>query len=220
MRLALPGARLPTAFAASLAVHAALAAALAALAGGWQPGGRAQAVKPDALLATLRAAAPMKAFPQPAAAAPRATPGSRRDAVSRGVALPRPYYFGASELTEPPLALTAVEPVFPSGASATGRLKMRLYISDHGSVDAIDITEAEPAGEFEQAALQAFADARFRPGYKDGAAVQSQIAIEVRFGEPPPLPERLPEPAARALPENPNAYDAPDRIGIKTRRPR
>ena len=217
MRLALPGARLPTAFAASVALHGALAAALALIAAGWQPGGRAPALKPDALSATLRT--------QPAPSPQRpVTPASGRAArgtgdAASGATLPKPYYLKASELTEPALALTAIEPVFPRGASATGRVKMRLYISDHGSVDAIDITEAEPAGEFERAAIEAFSGARFRPGYKDGAAVRSQIALEVRFGEPPPPLERL-QPVARARPENPNAYDAPDRIGIKTRRPR
>lgn len=217
MRLALPGGRLPSAFAASVALHGALAAALALVAGGFQPGGSAPALKPDALAATLRA--------QPAPAPRRTASAPARTALGAGQAtsgatLPRPYYLKTSELTEPPLELQAIEPVFPSGASATGRVKMRLYISERGLVDAIDITDAEPAGEFEQAAIQAFSEARFRPGYKDGAAVRSQIALEVRFGEPPPPPERLPEPVARARPENPNAYDAPDRIGIKTRRPR
>lgn len=216
MTLTFPGARLPAAFAASLAIHAGLAAALAVLVGGWQAASRAP-VKPDALFATLRAAQPAETPIKPAAASPRARTGNP-DGSRRGAALPKPYYYRASELTERPLTLAAIEPSFPSGAPDTGRVKMRLYISEGGSVDAIDVTEADPAGEFEQAALRAFAEARFRPGYKDGTAVKSQIALEVRFGEPPPPPERLPEQAARALPENPNAYDAPDRIGIKTRR--
>lgn len=218
MTLALPGARLPTAFAASLAVHAALAAVLAVLAGGWQPGGQAAAVKQAALFATVRPVQPAETRLEPARAPQGATRGSR-DAASGGALLPKPHYYRASELTEPPLALAAIEPSFPSGAPDTGRVKMRLYISERGSVDAIDITEAEPAGEFEQAARQAFAEARFRPGYINGTAVRSQIALEVRFGEPPPPPERSPQQPARALADNPNAYDAPDRVGIKTRRP-
>ena len=216
MTLALQGARLPSAFAASLAIHAALAAALAVVAGGWLPGSRAPAAKPDALLATLRA--------QPAPAPHKTAPASERSArgagdTTTGAALPKPYYLPAAELTERPLPLAAIEPSFPSGASATGRVKLRLYINERGAVDAIDITEAEPAGEFEQAAVQAFSEARFTPGRKDGTAVKSQIALEVRFGEPSPLPASA-EQAPRARPDNPNAYDAPDRIGIKTRRPR
>ena len=96
MTLALPGARLPTAFAASLAIHAALAAALAAVAAGWLPGSRAYRREAGgALLATLRAqrAAPVK----PA----RATPSRARSwCCDQGAALPKPYYYRASELTE------------------------------------------------------------------------------------------------------------------------
>jgi len=133
--------------------------------------------------------------------------------------LPRPYYHPASELTERPLPLAAIEPSFPYGTPATGRLKIRLYINEQGSVDAVDITDAEPAGEFEQATVQAFKEARFRPGYKNGTAVRSQLPIELRFGEPFPMPVQR-DVIAAALPQNPNAYDAPDRIGIKTRRAR
>jgi len=213
-----PGARVPTAFAASLAIHIALGAALA-VAAGWQPGtGGTAAARPEALSATLRGAKPPQSAVKPAALSPRGRRGTL-DAASLGATLPKPYYYRATELTEPPLALAAIEPSFPPGAPATGRVKMRLYINDHGSVDAVDITDAEPAGEFEQAATQAFRAARFRPAYKDGTAVRSQLALEVRFGEPPPPPERPLEQVARTLPENPNAWDAPDRIGIKTRRP-
>ena len=133
--------------------------------------------------------------------------------------LPKPYYHPASELTERPLPLAAIQPSFPDGAPPTGRLKIQLYIDEQGSVDAVDITEAEPAGEFEQATVQAFKEARFRPGYKNGTAVRSQLALEVRFGEPFPMPVQR-DVIAAAPPENPNAYDAPDRIGIKTRRAR
>ncbi|HWI98559.1 MAG TPA: TonB family protein [Burkholderiales bacterium] len=215
MTLALQGARLPTAFAASLAIHAALAAALALVAGGWLPGSRAPAAKPDALLATLRT----QPVPAPHKTAAATRPARGAGDATTGAALPKPYYLPAAELTERPLPLAAIEPSFPSGASATGRVKMRLYINEHGAVDAVDITEAEPAGEFEQAAVEAFSEARFTPGRKDGTAVKSQIALEVRFGEPSPLPASA-EQATRARPDNPNAYDAPDRIGIKTRRPR
>jgi TonB family protein len=133
--------------------------------------------------------------------------------------LPKPYYHPASELTERPLPLAAIEPVVQGGAPDTGRLKIRLYINEEGSVDAVDVIEAEPAGEFEQATVQAFKEARFRPGYKNGTAVRSLLALEVRFGEPFPIPVRQPDVIA-AAPENPNAYDAPGRMGIKTRRAR
>ncbi len=216
MTPALPSARLPTAFAASLAIHAALAAALAAVVGGQLPGIGLPAFEPEGLLARLRAPQPAQTSTKPAAASPH----GKQNGPSRGAGLPGPYYYPATELTERPLPLAAIEPGFPDGAPATGRVKIRLYISAQGAVDAVDITEAEPAGEFEQATVQAFREARFRPGYKSGKAVRSQLALEVRFGEPLPMPAQQRDLATLVLPENPNAYDAPDRIGIKTRRAR
>ena len=218
MTRALPGARLPSAFAASLAIHAALAVGLVALAAGPMPSGL-PALKPEGLLATLRAVQPAGAPVKPPAPSTRSR-NANQTGTGGSAALPKPYYHPASELTERPLPLAAIEPSFPDGAPPTGRVKLNLYINERGAVDAVDITEAEPAGEFEQATLQAFGEARFRPGYKDGVPVRSQLALEVRFGEPPPMPEHQRDLAAVALPENPNAYDAPDRIGIKTRRAR
>jgi TonB family protein len=218
MTRALPGIRLPSAFAASLAIHASLAAALAAVAGGPMPGAGLPAFHSEGLFATLRAV-PAAATPMKPAAPPRPRT-TNQNGTGGGAALPKPYYHPASELTERPLPLAAIEPSFPGGAPATGRVKINLYINEQGSVDAIDVTEAEPAGEFEQATVQAFREARFRPGYKNGTAVRSQLALEVRFGEPLPMPVQQRDLAALALPENPNAYDAPDRIGIKTRRAR
>jgi TonB family protein len=184
MTAAFPQARLRSAFVVSLAMHAALAAALASAVRGGQP---ASDVRPAALLASLREAPPVQAPRKPAPASARAARGPS-DAATPGAPLPVPYYYRASELTERPAPLARVEPRFPPGAPDSGRLKMRLYINESGMVDAIDITEAEPAGVFEQAATQAFAAARFRPGHKDGSAVKSQIALEISFGAPLPLP--------------------------------
>jgi TonB family protein len=178
--------RLGGAFAASVAVHAGLAAALVGLAAGWQPGSDD---RPAVLLASLQAAPQAPAPSRPPPAQPRAASGSHGTAGA-GVPLPQPepYYYRASELTERPAPLARVQPRFPDGAPESGRLKLRLYINETGTVDAIDITEAEPEGVFEQAAAEAFAAARFRPGHKDGSPVKSQILLEVSFGAPLPLP--------------------------------
>ena len=215
MTRALPGAWLPAAFAASLAIHAGLVAALAA-AGGPMPGAGPHAFKPESLFATLRTVRPAQPSIKPA---PSPRHGNANpDGTGPGGVLPTPYYHPVSELTERPLPLAAIEPSFPYGTPSTGRVKIRLYINEQGSVDAVDVTDAEPAGEFEEATLQAFKQARFRPGYKNGTAVRSELALEVRFGEPFPMPVQ--RNLVAAVPENPNAFDAPGRIGIKTRRAR
>jgi TonB family protein len=219
MTRALPGGRAPTAFAASLAIHVGIAAGLAAMTGGPMPGSGRPAFKPQLLFATLGSVQPAQASVKQPAAPPRLRTGDQ-ERGSQSAGLPKPYYYPASELTERPLPLAAIEPRFPIGAPGTGRLKILLSINQQGSVDAVEITEAEPAEEFEQVTVEAFKEARFRPGYKNGIAVRSRLALEVRFGEPPPLPVQQPDMAALTLPENPNAYDAPDRIGIKTRRAR
>jgi protein TonB len=178
--------RLGGAFAASLAVHGVAVVTLAGLAAGWQPGGDH---KPAVLLASLQAAPPAPAPAKPASAAARAARDSQ-GAAAAGVPLPQaqPYYYRASELTERPAPLARIQPRFPDGAPGSGRLKMHLYINENGTVDAIDVTEAEPEGVFEQAAAEAFAAARFRPGHKDGNPVKSQISLEVSFGAPLALP--------------------------------
>jgi protein TonB len=186
MTLGLPGARLPAALAASLGLHAVLGAAVAAA--GWQPGSVPPSVKPDAFVATVRAAPVVQAPLRPVRDSRPAARGSA--AAPPGVPLPAPYYFRSSELTERPAPLERVEPRFPPGAPDIGRLKLRLYINESGLVDAVHVTEAEPEGVFEEAAIQAFAAARFRPGHKDRVPVKSQIALEVRFGEPLPLTRR------------------------------
>jgi TonB family protein len=218
MTLAFPAGRLGAALAASLALHALLAATLGSVVRGWQPGSLLPSIKPATFLATLRAVQPVETPGLPAAAERPAR--GPYDTATPGAALPAPYYYPASELTERPLVLAPVEPRFPDGAPGTGRVKMRLYIGESGRVDAIDIVEAEPAGAFEAAAAEAFAAARFRPGYRNGRSVKSQLSLEVLFGAPLPVPAPLPVEAQRAVPDNPNAYDAPDRAGIKTRRPR
>lgn len=217
MTLGFPTGRLGGALVASVAAHTLLAATLGELVRGWQDGSAAP-MGPAPLMARLQPAA----APQPAQRkSPQARPArGPYDSAGPGVPMPAPYYYPAAQLTERPLALARIEPRFPEGAPQTGRLKMRIYINDGGAVDAIDILESEPAGAFEAAAAEAFATARFRPGHLDGKPVNSQLALEVLFGQPVASATAPLEPAARARPENPNAYDAPDRIGLKTRRPR
>jgi protein TonB len=187
MSAALAQRRLGTAFAASLAVHASLAAALAGLALGRQPGDEPG---PTALLARMQAASPVQTPTRRTRPSEKPMARAPHVAAAPGAPLPGPYYYRISELSERPAPLEQIEPRFPPGAPDTGRMKLRLYINERGLVDAVDITEAEPAGVFEEAATEAFAAARFRPGYKDRIPVKSQLALEVRFGEPLPFARR------------------------------
>jgi TonB family protein len=187
MSAALAQRRLGTAFAASLAVHASLAAGVAGLVLGGKAGDEPKAV---VLVARLQSSSPVPAQSRPASASEHPVERAPHRGAAPGAPLPAPYYHRTSELSERPAPLEQIQPRFPEGAPETGRLKLRLYINERGLVDAVDITEAEPAGVFEEAAAEAFRAARFRPGYKDATPVKSQIALEVRFGEPLPYTKR------------------------------
>jgi periplasmic protein TonB len=107
-------------------------------------------------------------------------------------------YHPATELHERPLIRTHVEPQFPGGATVPqGRVVLRLFIGDDGSVDEVRVDAAEPQGVFGTAAAQAFAGATFTPGKIGGKPVKSLMTIEVLFGAPVPLD---PQGASFAMP--------------------
>jgi len=199
------------AFAGSVAAHLALLAALGVVAA---PALAPVDARPAQLIARLAA-------PQPIAA-PAQKPAQRRAAPAKPSAplpaLPAERYFAAHELDERPLILSHVEPAFPAeAANSSGRVRLELLISATGAVEAVHILDAQPAGLFEEAAKDAFAEARFRPGMRSGSAVKSAIRLELLFGEPLPSDPRISAQPQRARAENPNAVDAPDRAGIKQR---
>jgi periplasmic protein TonB len=170
--------RLGLALAASLLAHAALLQGLAVLPGAWQPAAGFSASDPAAglLRVMLLPGAPEA---QPAAPAKLAAPAA---------AVPRaPRYLAAHELDRRPQILSHVEPHFPALALVpTGRVVLRLYIDETGGVDAVAAESADRTGEFEAAAREAFAAARFLPGIKDGVPVKALVRLEVLFGSPHP----------------------------------
>jgi protein TonB len=185
----LPWLRLAAALGVSLAVHAAVAAAVDALPSGFRIGPFAPA-QPDRapLRAVLRGSeqAPHRNADTLAGAQPRADSAGAAPALP---AVPEPRYYLPRELDVRPGITTRVEPEYPERAawrSLSGTVALRLYIGATGSVDKIDVVRAEPAGYFEDAALRAFGAARFTPGMKDGRAVRAQMLVEVAFESPPP----------------------------------
>lgn len=202
-------ARLGAALGASLLAHLALLGALGT------PPALPQAQLAEfgerVLTATLRSLEVEK---------PKAVPAP---AVQRVPALPAPRYYAAEELDERPLILADVEPRWPGGATpGSGHVRLQLFLGEHGAVEAIEILDSHPAGAFDAAAKEAFAEARFRPGMLGGAPVKSRVQLELLFGTSLPLdtgPWRSSE-GLRERPANPNAADAPDRAGIKVRPPR
>lgn len=153
------------ALAASLGAHALL---LGSLPRAWEPAPSSLQILHATLVTQVEAPRPM---PKPAPA--------------KG--LPGPRYLPVEELDRRPLIQTHVEPHFPALALApTGRVVLRLYVGEDGTVERIAVESGDPTGAFEAAARQAFGSARFLPGMKGGVAVRSLLRIEVLFGSPHP----------------------------------
>jgi protein TonB len=93
-----------------------------------------------------------------------------------------PGYHASQGLDPAPRFLTEIEPDYPQAARLQeGSVVLRFLISATGEVDEVAVVRSTPPGVFEQAALQAYAKARFSPGYFLGIAVKSQKTIEVMF---------------------------------------
>jgi protein TonB len=91
-------------------------------------------------------------------------------------------WYTAKDLDLYPRALAPVEPAYPpSAADVSGDVLLQLMIDEFGAVSEATVVKAEPAGYFEESALQAFKAARFSPAQRDGYAVRSRVVVKVRF---------------------------------------
>ena len=94
-------------------------------------------------------------------------------------------YYRNSEVDVPATPVVRGLLVFPEHlyvAKLKGTLKARIFIDEHGTVESVQILEAKPrAGLFEEAAIEALRQTRYRPAEIAGQAVKSQKLIEVTF---------------------------------------
>lgn len=158
----------------------------------------------------------------PVAAAARRAPAAAREAPADatspdpvtdadrpgfGVPLaPLERYFVASELDRRPQALAPIQPVYPTSAPPEGGyMVLRLLINESGTVDRVVVLLSDPEGAFDEAAKAAFGAGRFLPGMKAGAAVKSQMLVELKFHpeERTPAPPLAGDLAAPAPPVRP-----------------
>ena len=140
------------------------------------------ATKPEALVIGDTTPADRKderIEPRPSArSTSRAEPAASSDS---GLAAALDYALGV-KLDPGPRPLDEIEPDYPDVVNLrSGTVVLRLLISDTGRVDDVSVVRAEPVGVFEQAAIEAFAKARFAPGMAGGRPVKSQIRVEVEF---------------------------------------
>lgn len=115
-------------------------------------------------------------------------------------------YFKSSEVDRRAEPIAMPELLYPDAAfrqGIAGRVVLRIYVNETGGIDAIDVVESEPAGVFEQAAVNAVLETRFTPAELFGRPVKNVKTIEIRLDPgaevPPaaaPSSARPPVPAA------------------------
>jgi protein TonB len=123
--------------------------------------------------------------PVPTVPAQRAT-----GAPSRAVLPLR--YLPVAEVDRPARPRGTVPLIYPENPyiwKLGGVVRLRLLISERGTVDAAEVVSAEPEGDFEEAALTAARRLVYEPALRNGHPVKSEKFIEVTF-DPHQTPSR------------------------------
>jgi protein TonB len=157
------------------------------------PGLRESALLAGRPLTARLAAAPVQDFsqaeePRPPPRAPQAEPPpSAMPAASQARAAGLPsaeIFFRGNEVDERALPLNEVNLVYPERALAanqSGVVTLRLKIDHRGVLRDAAVVDAQPAGVFEIAAMEAVQELKFRPALRNGVPVGSVKTIEVPF---------------------------------------
>lgn len=126
--------------------------------------------------------------PSPQQAAPESRPVppvAPAAELAQAAALPSAeIYFRGSELDERATPLNDVNLVYPEAAldaGQSGTVTLRLKIDHLGVLRDAAVVDAQPAGVFEKAALDAVRELKFRPALRNGVPVGSVKTIEVPF---------------------------------------
>ena len=92
--------------------------------------------------------------------------------------------FNAEAVDKIPQPLHRVEPLYPQRArkqGICGKVVLKFLVEADGHVSRPSILEANPAGYFEQSALDAIRHWRFKPGVFRGRAVATWVVLPVQF---------------------------------------
>lgn len=89
----------------------------------------------------------------------------------------------SADFDEQPVPVKAVKPVYPEAMAqekTSGIVTVKLVIDESGNVVEHSVYKSTRS-EFDQAALTAVAQWKFKPARKAGAAVRSVITIPIKF---------------------------------------
>ena len=92
--------------------------------------------------------------------------------------------FEIADVDAEPLPIHSANPVYPFRAKQRqieGFVSLSFIVDADGMVRDVAVTDAHPNAVFDQSALKAVGQWRFKPGSKDGAAVRVRIHQTIRF---------------------------------------
>jgi protein TonB len=96
-----------------------------------------------------------------------------------------PRYYRSREVHVQAVPVSSAPLVYPELAYVSklrGTVRARVFISEEGVVESVQVVEAKPRrGVFEAAALEALRQVRYQPAEIAGVRVKSQKLIEVKF---------------------------------------
>jgi protein TonB len=89
-----------------------------------------------------------------------------------------------NEVDSPPRVIRLFSPAYPAEAKEqglNGRVVLRFVVDIEGYAGEPEVVSAEPEGVFEEAALDAVAEYRFKPALKDGKPVNCIVKMPIEF---------------------------------------
>ncbi len=92
--------------------------------------------------------------------------------------------FNISEVDATPQVIARRDPVYPYQArqkNLSGIVVLKFIVTPEGTVERISVVQSNPPGVFDDAAIQAISDWRFKPGILDGDAVSTWMSIPLKF---------------------------------------
>lgn len=116
-------------------------------------------------------------------ARPRAAAESVKAPAAAQATLPH-LYFTSREVDVPAAVLEKPPLIYPENPylwKLPGTVRVRVFIGEDGRVDTVELVSAEPPGHFEEAALAAARQLRYRPAEIRGQPVRSRKLIEILF---------------------------------------
>jgi TonB family protein len=92
--------------------------------------------------------------------------------------------FQAVDVDTPPRLIKSYPPRYPYLAKRddiTGSITLQFVVTKEGHAVDTTVVESYPKGVFDEAALQAIGQYRFKPGIKDGKAVDVRVNLPIKF---------------------------------------